>query len=81
MRPGKDLLSLSVEEHRLDSEDHRSLLYGINRADGIGHSGVERVEAWVGWVSVTHLQLTELKGALNERAKETGRTRKSCAQD
>lgn len=43
MRPEKDLLSLSVEEHGLDSGDHRSLLYGINRADGVGSSG------WSGW--------------------------------
>lgn len=53
MRLEKDLLSLNVEEHGLDSGDHRSLLYGINRADGVGSSGVERVGAWAGWVSVT----------------------------
>lgn len=53
MRPEKDLLSLSVEEQSLDSGDSRSLLYGINRADVVGSSGVERVGAWAGWVSVT----------------------------
>lgn len=82
MRPEKDLLPLSVEEHGLDSGDARSLLYGINRADVVGSSWVERVGAWAGWVSVTRqrfckqseLNWTELKGVLKERAKETGRT-------
>lgn len=56
--------------------DHRSLLHGINRADEVGSSGVERVGAWAERDSAEVLQAkwAELKGAQKEKAKETGRT-------
>lgn len=43
MSPGKDLLTFSVEEHGLDSEDYRNLPKGISRAYRVRSSRVGRV--------------------------------------